>query len=141
MRKVGLKLAVAGCLAVILFSSTTVSGELGEVGFRAVASRLFGNLHQGSPRYRAISFVAEKCFHLTAFAILAMLLWKITPDVPWKPYAVLGVGLLVGISSELLQGLFPGRDPTLRDVGINLAGTALGVALSMAFLKKAREYD
>jgi len=37
-----------------------------------------------------------------------------------------------------LQRFFPGRDPALRDVLINVGGTALGVAASVLAAKRSR---
>jgi len=135
MRNYGWKLAALGCLSVIFFSSTSTGGEWAMAGFRWMASRFLVHLHEGTPPYRTVSFLAEKCFHLIAFAVFAMLVWKVTPEILWKPFAILALGLAVGIASELLQSLFPGRDPTVRDVAINLAGTVLGAAISMTCFK------
>jgi VanZ family protein len=86
-----------------------------------------------------VNFAAEKCFHLAAFAVFAMLMWMVVPDVPWKLCAILAVGIVVGTTSELLQSFFPGRDPAMRDVVINSIGTIVGATLSLAFSRKAND--
>jgi len=139
MRNYGWKLAVLGCLSVIFFSSTSIGGAWATAGFRWMASRFLIHLHEGTPPYRMVSFMAEKCFHLIVFAVFAMLVWKITPEILGKPFAILALGLVVGTTSELLQSLFPGRDPTFRDVVINLAGTVVGAAISLTFFKSRRQ--
>lgn len=95
-----------------------------------------GHLLVGQRSYTALSFAAEKSFHLFMFAIFAMLIWRVIPDSSWKFAAVLTAGAVLGTASELLQSRFPGRDPTLRDVLINITGTLAGAALSRQFGKE-----
>ncbi len=83
--------------------------------------------------YERVHFIAEKGVHVLLFAALGMLLWKLVPETGWKAVLVLLLGSFVGVCSELLQRFFPRRDPTLRDVLINMAGTALGIMLSVKF--------
>jgi glycopeptide antibiotics resistance protein len=137
MQNLGLKLTALAWLSLILFSSTSIGGTWAEASFRAVASRFLSGLHIGEPSYAMANFAAEKCFHLAAFAVFAMLIWMVVPDVPWKLYAILAVGIIVGTTSELLQSFFPGRDPAMRDVVINCIGTIVGATLSLAFSRKA----
>ena len=90
-----------------------------------------------------LHFLAEKSVHVGLFVMLAILLWKTIPDASWKTPAILLCGLSIGCFSEFLQGFFPDRDPALRDVLINLAGTIAGFAfcalsLIMASFKKSR---
>ena len=51
----------------------------------------------------------------------------------------LATGFAIGIASELLQFVFPGRDPAVRDALINFAGTILGAfAFTLFFSEKRR---
>jgi VanZ family protein len=79
--------------------------------------------------------LADKGVHVSLFFVLALLLWRILPDVQWKIARILLFGAAVGSASEFLQSFFPGRDPALRDVLINIGGTAVGIGVSVARLK------
>jgi VanZ family protein len=133
VRRHGLRLAGFGWLSLIFFSSTSVAGEWADWSFHAITRRFFSDLRPSGARYMMWNFAAEKSVHVIAFAILAILLWKIIPDVPWRFVAILSAGLVAACASELLQRLFPGRDPTIRDVIINVAGIALGSLASLTF--------
>jgi VanZ family protein len=100
-----------------------------------LASALFvGHVIQaGDSVYRVIHLLADKGFHVTLFSILAVLLWRAIPAGPRKIISILLVGGIVGSISEGLQSFFPGRDPAIRDVLINIAGTAFGIALITRF--------
>jgi VanZ family protein len=76
---------------------------------------------------------------LIAFLILATLLWKAIKDVPGKIAVILLLGLMIGSASEFLQRFFPGRDPSVRDILINLGGTAIGVAINLTFARNRQE--
>jgi VanZ family protein len=137
MRGKASKLAALGWLLLILFSSSSLAAIWSDLGFRWLALRLLGNsLQEGQPFYVALSFAAEKSFHLFVFAVFAMLFWKMIPDVPWKFAWVVAAGSVLGTASELLQSRFPGRDPTLRDILINIAGATAGAAISLTFGKR-----
>lgn len=47
-----------------------------------------------------------------------------------RPLAALGLGLLLSGSIEILQIVIPGRSPTLRDIGANAIGAALGALIA-----------
>jgi len=76
------------------------------------------------------------------FLVLGTLLWKAIKaieDVRGKIAVILLMGLLIGTASEFLQRFFPGRDPSVRDILINLAGTAMGVAISLVFAGSGKD--
>jgi VanZ family protein len=79
--------------------------------------------------------LADKSVHVSLFLVLALLLWRILPNAPWKIAAILVSGALVGSASEFLQRFFPGRDPAVRDVLINIGGTAIGAAVCLMWVK------
>lgn len=85
--------------------------------------------------YGLVHLLADKGVHVSLFFVLALLLWKTLPDAQWKIARILLLGAAVGSASEFLQSFFPGRDPALRDVLINLGGTAVGVGASVAWIK------
>jgi VanZ family protein len=131
--------AVIAWVGVIFFSSTSLALHLCESGFTWATTLVFGTQVIQHPSYNVWHLLADKGLHVTLFAVLGLLLWQAIPDVGWKPrrglgwkpLCVLGLGLVVGSCSEYLQSFFPDRDPALRDVLINVCGTALGIALSL----------
>jgi VanZ family protein len=134
-RKLPWLFAVIGWIGVIFFSSTSLAAEWCEGGFSYVSTLLFSNVRPDTSSYSWLHLLADKGLHVTLFVVLALLLWKAIPAVRGKAAAVLFVGLVVGSCSEFLQRFFPGRDPAIRDVLINLAGTAIGVLVSRKLLE------
>jgi len=130
-------LATIAWIGVIFFSSTSTAGRWSEQLYDAI-SRLFytGSNNLGSDSL--LHLLADKGFHVGLFLILAVFLWKTIPDARWKVTAILLLGLLVGSCSELLQALFPDRDPALRDVLINLGGTTGGVTLCLGVRRRSQ---
>ena len=116
--------------ALILFSSTSIAAEYCERGFVSIYGSTLGKDFSSGQVYDWIHFLADKGLHVTLFLVLGTLLWRVFSAARWRRLSQVAVlGLLVGTSSELLQILFPGRDPAIRDVMINLAGTLLGGTL------------
>jgi VanZ family protein len=123
------RFAVAAWICLIFFSSTSVASEWSESAFSGVTGLLFRQLHPNSHPFEVVHLLADKGLHLTLFCILAILLWQALPQIRRKTITILICGAFVGSCSELLQSFFPGRDPAIRDVFINIAGTAIGIAL------------
>ena len=121
--------AVAAWVCLIFFSSTSLAGEWSEQGFRFLSRHFLTRVDTGSPSYDWIHFLAAKSVHVTLFCVLAILLWRALPTVRPKVLIILMSGAIVGSCSEFLQSFFPGRDPAVRDVLINIGGTAAGIAL------------
>jgi VanZ family protein len=127
-------LPVAAWIGVILFSSTASAGNWCTQVFRLFSTILRG--HAPNHWLGILSFLAEKSLHVVMFLVLGTLLWKAMKsieDVREKIAVILSLGLLIGSASEYLQRFFPGRDPSVRDILINLIGTAIGVAVSLTF--------
>jgi VanZ family protein len=99
--------------------------------FSYFSGLLFSSIQPHTSPYEWLHLLADKGLHVTLFLILAVLLWKAIPPMRGKAGFILLAGLVVGSCSEFLQRFFPGRDPALRDVLINLGGTAIGLALSL----------
>jgi VanZ family protein len=129
--------AIAVTLVVIAFSSSgmaarvferTVSGSYRLATSRTGGGVVFDNFH----------FIFEKGTHLTMYFVLGFLLSGFYANKLERRWLfTLGTGFAVGISSELLQFAFPGRDPAVRDVLINFAGTTMG-ALAFALVRPAQ---
>lgn len=120
--------AAVAWLALIFFSSTSIAGERSERAYEWVAITLLRHPpHHGGEDW--LHFLAAKSVHLTLFTVFAILLWNALPALRWKFALIISIGLATGICSELLQRLFPDRDPAVRDVLINLGATILGATI------------
>ncbi len=130
------RLAVAAWICVIFFSSTSLASEWCENGFSHLSAVFFGQLHAHSTPYDLVHLLADKGLHVTLFCILAILLWQALANMRRKVITILLCGAIVGSCSEFLQRFFPGRDPAIRDVLINIGGTALGMAICALSTRK-----
>ena len=119
--------------AIVLFSSTSLAGKASDAAFSGffVAHLRRYDSYDLYHRYQ-VHFLAEKSVHIIMFMVLALLLWRVLPGMPGKGGTVFLCGALIGCCSELAQVLFPGRDPALRDVLINILGTGIGTAFSFS---------
>jgi VanZ family protein len=85
-----------------------------------------------------VHFLAEKGFHVFLFVVLAVLLWNAVPSARGNPSLILFIGSVLGSCSEWLQRFQPQRDPSLRDVCINVAATAFGAVMSLLLFRPRR---
>jgi VanZ family protein len=139
--------AVVGWIGVIFFSSSSTASLWCESAFSYFSRIFISDLSPESKSLGAIHLAADKGLHLTLFAVLAVLLYQAMVNPRHKVVRILSFGLLVGCCSEYLQSLFPDRDPAIRDVFINLAGTELGILIRIlsgrrmaSGKQEAREY-
>ena len=134
-------LAVLAWTGVIFFSSTSIADQWGEQGFNWLLSIFFSHSGPGTSSYAIFHLLAHKSVHVFLFLVLALLLWKSVPDGEWKIALILVFGAFIGSCSEFLQRFFPGRDPAIRDVLINVAATGLGIfaCLTVKKLQLQRE--
>jgi VanZ family protein len=124
-------------LGVIAFSSTALAGRWAEDTFDYLASAVSVIIPlRQSGLYHVFAYGAEKSVHVTMFFVLALLLWNAVPERFRNPLAITVAGTLIGVGSELLQLLFPGRDPAIRDVLINGTTTAIGACLASYFYRR-----
>jgi VanZ family protein len=130
--------AAVGWIALVFFSSTSVAGRWCDRAFIFLYSSCMGHPATTASSFALAHFVAQKGLHVGLFSILAVLLWHALGSVPSKSVNVLALGLVIGSASEFLQGFFPGRDPAIRDVMLNLAGTALGLVMTLALTRSRR---
>ncbi len=125
--------AVLAWIGVIFFSSTSLAAEWCEKVFRFLSGILFGHI-QG-PSDGLLHLLADKGLHVTMFLVLGILLWQVFSKPRWRIPRILLAGAAVGSCSEFLQRFFPGRDPAISDVLINIGGTAVGIAIALGFVK------
>ena len=129
-------LALIAWVGLIFFSSTSLASHWCEQAFHFLSAMIFGHLRPDDSSYGLVHLLADKGVHVSLFFVFALLLWKILPNAQWKIVRILLLGAAVGSASEFLQSFFPGRDPALRDVLINVAGTAAGLGVSVARIKQ-----
>jgi VanZ family protein len=132
-------MGIAGMLLVIAFSSSGVAARILDSSVCASYTLATGRTSTGgSSLYGNFHFLVEKGTHLTMYTLLGFLLLGFYSEWPERRWVyTLATGFAVGISSELLQFAFPGRDPAVRDVLINFTGTILG-ALLFTLLSQTR---
>ena len=129
-------------IGVMFFSSTAFEGKAYD---RALSQLVANHLrrydkHDLYHQYH-VHFLAEKNVHVVMFLVLAILLWRILPDVPYKVGVVFLCGALIGCCSEVAQCFFPGRDPALRYAFLNMTGTSIGTAISYSILKLSSKFE
>lgn len=112
-------------IGVILFSSTNLAQIWAEQAYQIVT----GQGAARHPEHGTPYLLADKGFHVSLFCIFALLLSRTIRTFAGRPWKVVLAGAVLGSCSEYLQSFFPGRDPAVRDVFINIAGTTLGVFL------------
>jgi VanZ family protein len=90
-----------------------------------------------------LDFVVRKSGHMGVFGILALLAWRaLAATTAWRrPWAIaLALTLLYAISDEVHQGGVIGRHMSGVDVGIDMTGALIAVAVVVAVrrLRRAR---
>ena len=130
-------------IGVIFSSSTSLAGKTSEQLFSYLSELLFPELHTETSSYATLHFVADKGVHVFLFCVLGILLWKELSKmgVGRKIATALLLGAIVGSCSEILQRFFPGRDPAITDVLINVGATAIGLAGCVFFARRAGVRD
>jgi glycopeptide antibiotics resistance protein len=83
----------------------------------------------------------QNLLHIPAYIVLAILLLQIFQNshiADWRRNALvlLGAGL-IGILSEMIQIVVPGRYGGMADIGLNFIGTIAGI-LIYSFIEKAK---
>jgi len=131
--------SIFACVAAIFFSSTAVAGRWCDRAFDSTWVFLLAELAPYAPSYALTHLLAEKTVHFVLFCIFGMLLWRTVPKRPGKVWLILLCGAVVGTCAEILQIFFPPRDPLIKDVLIDILGTAIGVALTRSYLNRQPE--
>lgn len=134
-------LAVAACAAVILiFSSDEFSAGSTSRFFGPLLHWLFPDL--AGAKLLAVHFWIRKSAHLTEYAVLGLLAFRalrLSLALSLPRTALLGLLIVLGVAAtdELRQSFIPSRTSSIVDVGIDLAGGALGVCLIIALHRAA----
>jgi glycopeptide antibiotics resistance protein len=127
-------------VALIALSCTVHAGTWCDKRFKAMFDLLLGSLGPSQDVFWRLHFIAEKSFHLGMFTILGSVLCMAFRRSARRGAWVLLIGFAIGCSSELLQRLFPTRDPAIRDVLINWTGVLIGLLVTRRFFPDANEF-
>jgi len=79
----------------------------------------------------------DKELHALSFAFLTILSF-VAFRRPMALLLALGCVLAVGLASEALQSLVPGRTGSLEDVAANLIGMAIGIVIGLLIVRLFR---
>jgi VanZ family protein len=112
-------LAVAGWMALIFFLSSQ--------------SRL------PSPEDPLVDLLFKKTAHFTAYAILALLIWRALPPGRWVWAVAWLVTVLYAGSDEWHQSFVPGRHPSPWDVLIDASGALAGLLVLWRVRRRSRK--
>ena len=90
-----------------------------------------------------IQLIVRKCGHLTEYAILAALLWRVLrhhwPLVRrnfWRPATIaLVLAITFATTDEIHQSFFPSRTATVHDVVIDTVGAIVGLLICWMFAR------
>ena len=108
-------------MVVIFFASSTSGSDIPDFGF--------------------LDFVTKKGGHLLGYALLGAALlhaWKGSNPVSRSGiFKALITAVLYASFDEWHQSFTPGRNPSIQDIGIDIAGSILGIAI-LAYLYKSR---
>jgi VanZ family protein len=105
------------------------------------SSRAKGTL-PASPNDTA-DYIIKKTAHLGEYAILALLVWRgfsqtLREREGWHPWVILALCALYACSDEFHQRFVLGREPSARDVLIDIAGASLALWVVSIVLTQRR---
>lgn len=123
----------------IFFSSTSTAGSACERFYQFVVDHFLPSIEQMATADSLAHLLAEKGAHFALFCTLGFLLAHLVRgDTGIRLAKIMVFGLVIGSASELLQTLFPGRDPALRDVVLNFASATIGGLATLAWWRGKR---
>jgi VanZ family protein len=129
-------LAVAACSALILvFSGDDFSAGATSKILRPLLRWLFPQLDAAA--IHELHMAVRKTAHVVEYALLGLLAFRalrLSPASPLARAVALGLGLVLAVAAadELRQAALDTRTGSIADVGLDLAGGALGVGLLLA---------
>ena len=127
--RMGLAIALTAVLLVFIWGNSLLPGEVSGAfsqWVKDLLSRLFGRL-PGDPQVG--HGLLRKLAHFTEFACLGVSLCWLLSMLKQKFYIPLLCGFLVACTDETIQCFIPDRGPAIKDVAIDTAGVAVGIAL------------
>jgi VanZ family protein len=131
-------LVTLGWIGLIFFSSTSFAAENCERFYWFIHLYLPSPLIDTSINGGWMHLLAEKGVHFTLFFTFGFFVAHLVHGSPWGRLAkIAAFGLVIGSCSEFLQSFFPGRDPALRDVILNLVSASLGGVATLLWWRRA----
>ena len=89
-----------------------------------------------------VNHYVRKAAHMAEFALLGFFAMGLSDTAPWKKWlqviAAAGVVLAVGAADETIQLFIEERGPSVKDVGIDFIGGALGIGMMLGLLMLRR---
>jgi VanZ family protein len=129
-------------LWMLIIFSASADTESGQHSSRIIAPLLRWLFpHISSQAVEEVVLFARKCAHLTEYAILGVLVWRAlrkpakNDPRPWSwptAWAAIAGGTAYAASDEFHQRFVPQREPTFRDVVIDVIGGMLGLMVVWA---------
>lgn len=130
-------LVTSGWVGLIFFSSTSFAADSCERFYWFIRLHLPSSLLSASGNDGLMHLLAEKSVHFTLFFTFGFLVAHLVHGNPWGRLVKIAVfGLVIGSCSEFLQSFFPGRDPALRDVILNLVSASLGGLATLVWWRR-----
>ena len=130
--RMGLAMGLTALLLVFIWGNSMLPGEIsGAISqwVKDLLRCLFGKM----PGYPQVGHgLLRKLAHFTEFTCLGMSLSWLFAMLDKKFYIPLLCGFLVACTDETIQCFIPDRGPAVKDVLIDTAGVAVGIAILMA---------
>ena len=127
-----LAMALIAVLLVFIWGNSLLSGEISGAfsgWVKDLLCRLLGIIPDDSETSHGL---LRKLAHFTEFACLGMSLCWLFSMLGKKFYIPLLCGFLVACTDETIQCFIPDRGPAVKDVAIDTAGVAVGIAALLA---------
>ena len=127
-----LALALIAVLLAFIWGNSLLPGEISGAfsgWVTELLSRLFGRPPSDAQTGHGL---LRKLAHFTEFACLGMSLYWLFSMLGKKFYIPLLCGFLVACTDETIQCFIPDRGPAVKDVAIDTAGVAVGIAILLA---------
>ena len=125
-------IALTALLLIFIWGNSLLPGELSGAfsqWVKDLLSRLFGR-PSGDPQTG--HGLLRKLAHFTEFTCLGMSLFWLFSMLKRKFYIPLLCCFLVACTDETIQCFIPDRGPAIKDVAIDTAGVAVGIAMLLA---------
>lgn len=122
-------IALTALLLIFIWGNSLLPGEISGAfsqWVKDLLSRLFGQPPSDPQEGHGL---LRKMAHFTEFACLGTSLYWLFSMLRQKFYVPLLCGFLVACTDETIQCFIPDRGPAIKDVAIDTAGVAVGIAV------------
>lgn len=143
-KRIRLCLTLLVCNLVFIWGNSLLPGEVSGAISDAVKAFLARFLPIGGPEEENGNHILRKLAHFTEFTALGMVLTWLFAMLKKRKFLPLCCGAAAACVDETIQIFVPDRGPSIRDVGIDTCGVALGIILltvGHTLLKKKLTYQ